>query len=102
MISIPFSSANFLASGEASVRPPSFETTTGAGFAGAATGAAVDFSATGAGVGVAAGVSTFSSTTGAPAKNAEISSPGAPIIAKIAFTGAALAFSTPICNKVPS
>ena len=94
-MSIPFSSANFFAKGDAKIRPE-FEDK-GILFT-SATGA---FSCTTSGVGAASFFSStfFSEITGASGVaviSEAISSPLSPIIAKIAFTGAVLPVSTPM------
>ncbi|MNE09250.1 hypothetical protein D3C80_1019220 [compost metagenome] len=105
--STPFSSANFLASGEARIRPfDVFDTATGAAF-GAEVTAAGAFSSTFFAGSASAVFSSFFSSAGAAvvpaeASNAEISSPFSPMIANNEFTGAGFPFSIPICNKTPS
>ena len=96
--SIPFSAANFLASGDAFTEPSAgaAATGTGAGAAGAGAGAA-------AGAGAGAASSAGASAAGAePPFNASISSPSSPRIAKTVSTGDISPSPVPMYRRVPS
>ena len=103
---MPFSAANFLASGDAFTEPSAGAAATGAGDGAAGAGAGA---AAGAGAGAASGAGAgAASSAGASAAGAEppfndsISSPSSPRIAKTVSTGDISPSPVPMYRRVPS